>query len=60
MVIVCDCRLPSYMARAMHVPASNTLWALLIGLVLFAITTLLSGHFIGDTKVKTVTETRTA
>lgn len=39
------------MSKELHIPASNTLWALMIGLVLFAVTCMLAGHFIGDTKV---------
>lgn len=44
--------MPSYMSKELHVPASNTLWSLLIGLVLFAVTVPLAGHFVGDTKVR--------
>lgn len=43
--------IPSYLSKELHIPASNTLWALLIGLVLFAVAVPLSGHFISDRKV---------
>lgn len=42
---------PAYMSKSLHVPSSNTLWALLVGLVLFALACPLAGHFVGDTKV---------
>lgn len=42
---------PAYMSKSLHVPSSNTLWALLVGLLLFALACPLAGHFVGDTKV---------
>jgi hypothetical protein len=42
---------PSHLAKELGVPSSNTLWALLIGLVLFAVMCPLAGHYIGDTRV---------
>lgn len=42
---------PAYMSKALHVPSSNTLWALMVGLLLFALACPLAGHFVGDTKV---------
>jgi hypothetical protein len=43
---------PSHLSKELGVQSSNTLWALLIGLVLFAITCPLAGHYICDTKVR--------
>lgn len=39
------------MVREQHIPSHNTLWALLIGLAIFAVLCPASGHFVGDTKV---------
>lgn len=45
-------RVPNYAARVLHVSTSNTLWALLIGLVLFAAACVLTGRYLCDTNVR--------
>jgi hypothetical protein len=42
---------PSHLSEVLGVPSSNTLWALLIGLLLFATACPLAGHYICDKKV---------
>lgn len=50
-VFLLCCRVPSFLTKELHVHNSMTLWALLIGMVLFAVGVLTSGHYVGDTKV---------